>query len=460
MLQPTNKLRIHLIAIGGAAMHNIAIALQNNGHTVSGSDDEIYDPARARLAKVGLLPQETGWFPDLITSDLDMVILGMHARADNPELLRAQEIGLKVYSYPTFIYQHALHKTRLVVAGSHGKTTTTAMVMHVLRKAGVDFDYLVGAQLDGFETMVRLSDAPVMVIEGDEYLSSALEPVSKMVQYRPHHAVITGIAWDHINVFPTFESYLAQFRSLIHHLEPNGSIIWFADDPHLQNMIAQESSFSSFQSVPFEAFHYNIKAGKMWLERTGKPAQALSFFGEHNLRNARAAYLLCAPLGISEDAFVEHIADFKGASKRLQWIAAHKHSAVWLDFAHAPSKVKATVQAVKSLFPDRKLTACLELHTFSSLTKAFLPEYAQSLAAAEQAVVFFSPHTLEMKKMPPFTENDIQVAFEHPNLKVFTTKEALLSFLEAQIWLDHNLLMMSSGTFGGLNFEQLKQLEP
>jgi len=241
-------------------------------------------------------------------------------------------------------------------------------------------------------------------------------------------------------------------------MEPGGRLIWYADDTHLQNMIAQESSSGSFQSVPFEAFDYQITDGKMWLERPGKPAQPLSFFGEHNLRNAQAAYQLCAPLGISEDVFVEHIADFKGASKRLQWIAAQEHSAVWLDFAHAPSKVKATVQAVNTLFPDRKLTACLELHTFSSLTKAFLPEYSQSLSAAKQAIVFFSPHTLEMKKLPPFTENDIQTAFQHPNLKVFTTQEALLSFLQAENWQDHNLLMMSSGTFGGLNFEQLKHL--
>ncbi len=458
MLRSKEKMRIHLIAIGGAAMHNIAIALQNNGHIVTGSDDEIYDPARTRLEKAGLLPEKTGWDPTNIHSDLDVVILGMHARVDNPELLRAQQLGLNICSYPTFIYQQAQHKKRLVVAGSHGKTTTTAMVMHVLRKLGLDFDYLVGAQLEGFETMVRLSEAPIMVIEGDEYLSSATEPVSKMVQYRPHHAVITGIAWDHINVFPTFESYLSQFSSLIHHLEPDGSLIWYAADVHLQQLVVQAAQTDSFQSYPFDAFQYRIHSGKMWLVRSGKPAQVLSFFGEHNLRNAQAAYLLCASLGISEDTFVAHIADFKGASKRLQLVVAHETSAVWLDFAHAPSKVKATVQAVKALFPTRQLTGCLELHTFSSLTKAFLPEYAQSLTGAEQAVVFFSPHTLEMKKLPPFTENDIQTAFQHPNLKVFTTKEALLSFLETERWQDRNLLMMSSGTFDGLDFEHLKHL--
>lgn len=450
-------MRIHLIALGGAAMHNIAIALKQNGHMVSGSDDEIYNPARDRLAAQGLLPDAFGWFPERITSDIEVIILGMHARADNPELLRAQQLGLRVLSYPAFIYEHARHKTRLVVAGSHGKTSTTAMAMHCLQKLGIDFDYLVGAQLAGFDTMVRLSDAPVMIVEGDEYLSSPLDPVSKMVRYKPHYAVITGIAWDHINVFPNFDLYTAQFEALMESIEPGGKLFWYGQDPVIQELLTKKNRGGHFESVPFEAFPAIIEDGKMYLERPDKAPLELAFFGAHNLLNAKAAFLLCHELGVPEDDFIMALADFKGAAKRLQTLAQTDTSTIWSDFAHAPSKVRATVEAVKMLYPQRTLTACLELHTFSSLSKDFLPQYRDTLSGADRAFVFYSPHTLEMKRLPGFAAAEIEAAFGHPNLKVVTEKEILETSLNVMDWREHNLLLMSSGTFGGMDLNALAE---
>lgn len=444
-------MRIHFIALGGAAMHNLALALQRNGHAVSGSDDEIYNPARDRLAAAGLLPPEAGWFPDKITPALDTVILGMHARSDNPELLRAQELGLPVVSYPEFIDRQSRDKIRFVVAGSHGKTTTTAMVLHCLRRRGIDFDYLVGAQLEGFDTMVRLSNAPVIIVEGDEYLASPLDAAPKMVRYRPHHAVITGIAWDHVNVFPTFEDYCAQFGKLLDAVEPGGSVIWYAGDPEIRRLVADREAGASWRSVPFEPFEAAVENGRTVLKINADEKIFLEIFGEHNLLNARAAALICRELGVCEVDFLRALANFKGAAKRLQWLAQTPGSAAWLDFAHAPSKVEATARAVKNLFPDRPLTACLELHTFSSLSRDFLPQYRGALNAAEQVFVFFSPHTLEMKKRPVFTAEDVRQAFEHPGIQVFTRREALEDALRNIDWQGRNLLLMSSGTFEGLD---------
>lgn len=451
-------MRIHLIAIGGAAMHNIALALQQNGHVVSGSDDEIYDPARTRLARAGLLPSQMGWFPENLDAQLDLVILGMHARKDNPELLRAQALGLPIYSYPAFIQQQATLKTRVVVAGSHGKTTTTAMILHVLKKAGMAFDYLVGAQLEGFDTMVQLSDAPIMVVEGDEYYASALEPVSKMVQYKPHIAVITGIAWDHINVFPTFEIYLDQFRMFLDQMEAGGRVVWYAKDQHLQKLM--EKTRNNLISMPYEQFEWSVKQGISYLEHPITGPLRLSFFGAHNLQNARAACLVCSALGVSEPDFVRYIADFKGASKRLQNLRTLNNHIAWIDFAHAPSKVRATVSASKVSYPERGLTAVLELHTYSSLNQDFLPEYANSLQLADEAVVYYSLHTLEMKGLPTFTPEQVSLAFKHPNLQVFTQKQDLMQFIQARNWAGRNLLLMSSGTFDGIDLNQILPNEP
>jgi len=442
---------IHLIAIGGSAMHNIALALHHKGFRVTGSDDEIYDPARGRLEKYGLLPPSEGWHPERITPDLDAIIVGMHAREDNPELIKARELDIRIYSYPEYVYEQSKDKKRVVVAGSHGKTTTTAMILHVLQKLGLDTDYLVGAQLEGFETMVRLSDAPVIVLEGDEYLASPLDRRPKIHFYKPHISIITGIAWDHINVFPTFENYVEQFEIYIKDIEQDGVLFWYKNDEHLQKIAdanlhirTQEYDTPTYEIVDNQTIlHYNNKK------------IPLKIFGQHNLQNMEAARLVCGELGIEDEVFYEAINDFGGAARRLQCLKETKTSIAYLDFAHAPSKVEATIRALKGQYADRELVACLELHTFSSLNKKFLSEYSETMNMADTACVFFSEHTLKMKRLPKLSTQDIVDSFGHPNMKVFTQKEDLTDFLEQLNWKNRNLLMMSSGKFGGVDMENL-----
>ncbi len=443
------RMRYHLIAIGGSAMHNIALALWENGHEVSGSDDEIYNPARDRLASKGLLPVQQGWFPEKIQSGLDAVILGMHARADNPELLRALELGLPVFSYPAFLYEHAKDKIRVVVAGSHGKTTTTSMILHFLKQAGRDFDYLVGAQLEGFETMTRLSKAQLMVLEGDEYFASALDPVPKIYHYKPHMAILTGVAWDHINVFPTFEDYLAAFRHFLETVEPGGRVWYDVRDPHLRKLAAEAPS--RIECIPYEPLQAELSDGQFWISaKEGKAPTTL--IGQHNFANLQAAWLVCNSLGLSGEEMLAAIPGFKGASKRLQVLEERPGFSSYLDFAHAPSKVRATVEAVKGRHPGRRLVAVLELHTFSSLNPLFLPEYAGAMEAADQAAVFFSPHTLEMKKLPPLETAQVQTAFQRPDLAVITDPASLGLWAGSQKGEDDVVfLWMSSGNFGGLD---------
>lgn len=442
-------MRIHLIAMGGAVMHNLALALQKNGHFVTGSDDEIYNPAKDRLEKAGLLPERFGWFPEKITPDLDLAILGMHARADNPELLMAQEIGIRVMSFPEFIYKQSQDKKRIVVAGSHGKTTTTSMIMHVLRNLGVDFDYLVGAQLEGFDTMVRLSDAPIMVIEGDEYLSSPIDRRPKFLHYRPHVAVITGVAWDHINVFPTYDEYCRQFELLTENMEVGGNLFYYGLDKDLSEIVSR--STSEIHATPYAALPHKIIEGETVVRTSDNDVFKLKIFGDHNLANLAAAKLVCQTIGIGERAFWKAIQTFTGAAKRLQNLVSGEKFSAWLDFAHAPSKAKATVEAVRKLHPERRLIACLELHTFSSLNKDFLPLYNGALEPADVAAVFYSPHTLEMKKMPPVAPTEIQAAFGKLGLQVFTERADLEAFIKQQDLENTNLLLMSSGNFGGMD---------
>lgn len=444
-------MNIHLIAIGGAAMHNLALALHKNGHYVTGSDDEIYNPATERLATAGILPPEMGWFSNKINEKIDFIILGMHARKDNPELLRGQELGLKIYSYPEFIYQHAKDKKRIVIAGSHGKTSTTSMIMHVLQHSKTDYDYLVGAMLEGFDQMVKLSDAPLMIIEGDEYLSSPIDLVPKIHHYKPHLAIITGIAWDHMNVFPTYENYVEQFNIFIQTIDENGKLFYYKNDADLNKIAAS----SRCESVEYEAFNHLVKNNKTFIVAQNEQLIPLKIFGQHNLENLKAAYNICHEIGISDDQFFESIQSFKGAAKRLQTLYENEHSTAYLDFAHAPSKVKATVQAVKSQFADRQLIACLELHTFSSLNKAFLPQYQGTLNAADVAVIFFNEHTLAMKKMPPLSTDEVKAFFNNPHLHIFTDNQLLIQFLKQQVFQNNNLLLMTSGTFGGLDLKLL-----
>jgi len=449
-------MHIHFIAIGGAAMHNLAIALHKKGYSVSGSDDEIFEPSKSRLNKYGLLPEVTGWRPELITPDLDAIILGMHAREDNPELLKAKSLGLKIYSYPEYLYEQSKQKKRIVIAGSHGKTTITAMILHVLNKTGIDCDYMVGAQLDGFEVMVKLTDeAPFMVIEGDEYLTSPIDRRPKFHLYMPDIAVISGIAWDHINVFPTFDNYIEQFRIFINKISEQGVLTYCKSDSHLNELVSQAPEH--LKLVPYEVPPHSIKDGKTFLQIKDKTIP-LKVFGTHNLANIMAARNVCTELGINDDVFFKAITSFTGASKRLELVKASEKGHMYKDFAHAPSKLKATINALKNQYPEYYLIAALELHTFSSLNENFLPLYKDSMNEADTACVYFNPHTLAHKKLPPLTAEKIKHFFNNETLNVFNDSAKLKTYIiekAKQHQKTLNILLMSSGNFDGIVFEEL-----
>lgn len=456
--------KVHFIAIGGSAMHNLAIALCQKGITVTGSDDEIFDPAKSRLEKYGLLPAEEGWHPERITPDLDAVVLGMHARIDNPELLRAQELGLKIYSYPEYLYEQSKDKLRIVIGGSHGKTTTTAMILHVLAHCGIEADYMVGAQLKGFDVMVRLSHtAKVMVIEGDEYLTSPIDRRPKFHLYHPNVAIITGIEWDHINVFPTFDIYREQFAKFIDLIEPKGTLIYCDEDPEVHR-VAMENRRTDIQKLPYVCPGHRVVNGVTVIGHT-----PLRIFGHHNLLNLTAARLACRQVGIAlrdanllpkgmegvtDEQFDEAIATFEGASKRLELVKKNDTCAVYKDFAHAPSKLRATIHAMREQYPDRRLVACMELHTFSSLTAEFLQQYAHSMDEADVRYVYFSQHALQLKKLPPLDPDEVRRAFGG-DVEVFTDSAAMVAKVKAMDWQNANLLMMSSGNFDGIDFAAL-----
>jgi len=438
-------MNIHLIAIGGSAMHNLAIALKKKGFNVSGSDDAIFEPSKGRLKKHGLLPKEKGWRTEKITSKLDAIILGMHARIDNPELIRAQELNIPIYSYPEYIYQQSENKKRVVIGGSHGKTSITAMILHVLKNIGMDFDYLVGAQLDGFDTMVRLSNAPIIILEGDEYLSSPIDRRPKFHLYKPHIAVLSGIAWDHINVFPTFDNYVEQFR--IFKNTVIDSLIYFSEDKEL-NLLMNENI--SCNKIAYKTPNYKIKNGITSVE-----GYDLNIFGKHNLQNLNAALLVCRELGISQSVFFKQIQSFNGAAKRLELVSKTENCCIYKDFAHSPSKLKATTAALKEQYPDRKLTACMELHTFSSLNKDFLEEYKGAMEDADTAIIYYNPETIKNKKLKEINKEDIYNAFNKKELVIYTDTELLKKHLISIEWHNQNLLMMSSGNFDNIDFKKL-----
>lgn len=446
-------MRIHFIAIGGSAMHNLAIALHEKGYTVSGSDDEIFEPSKSRLKQYGLLPEQDGWHPENIDQDIDAIILGMHARTDNPELKKAQELGLKIYSYPEYLYEQTKDKTRVVIGGSHGKTSITSMVMHVLKYNKVQFDYMVGAKLDGFDTMVSLShDSKIAVFEGDEYLSSPIDPRPKFHLYHPHIALLSGIAWDHINVFPTFENYVSQFDLFVQQIEDNGSLFYFEDDDELQKVVLARRT--DVTAVGYRAHQSVIENGTTYLLAEDKQIP-ISVFGAHNLQNISGAKLICNELGIADEQFYEAIQSFKGAARRLETLANTPNNTVFYDFAHSPSKLKATVEAVKEQYPDRKLTAVMELHTFSSLKKEFLPQYKGCMDAADEAWVYFNPKTIEHKRLERISEEQVAEAFETEGLKVITDSDALFDQLLEENWAGKNLLIMTSGNFSGKDIQKI-----
>ena len=442
-------MRVHFIAIGGSAMHNLAIALHKKGFEVTGSDDEIFEPSKSRLDKYNLLPEKEGWYEQNITNDIDAVILGMHARPDNLELKKAQELGLKIYSYPEYIYEQTKDKKRVVIGGSHGKTSITAMILHVLHYHKINCDYMVGAQLEGFDTMVKLTDeAKLVILEGDEYLSSPIDRRPKFHLYKADVGLVSGIAWDHINVFPTFENYLDQFRFFVNELPNDGIFIYCSLDENLKN-IALETD-SNAKQLPYGIPKNEIKNGTTFL-KTPEGEIPLKIFGDHNLQNLAGAGLVCHELGMSYEQFYEAIQSFTGASKRLELIAKNDKTAIYKDFAHSPSKLKATINAVKNQYPERKLVACMELHTFSSLTQEFLKEYEGAMDAADYPIVYFNPETIKHKKLPEISKSQIKSAFGNEHIAVYTNSNQLTAILSEEKWEAKNLLLMSSGNFDGVN---------
>jgi UDP-N-acetylmuramate: L-alanyl-gamma-D-glutamyl-meso-diaminopimelate ligase len=444
-------MKIHFISIGGSVMHQLAIALKRKGYQITGTDDEIFEPARSNLAKENLLPEEIGWKPEKVHNGLDAVILGMHAKGDNPELLKAKELNLPIYSFPEYIFKESTEKTRVVVGGSHGKTTTTAMIMHVLKELGKDFDYLVGARLQGFDQSVKITDAPIVVCEGDEYPASIVEKKPKFHFLYPHIAVITGIAWDHINVFPTFDFYLEQFIIFINRIEKGGHLIYNETDAVLNELI-QANKRDDISYHPYKPLDHSINKGMTTITLDGHTSE-INVFGAHNLLNMHAAWLVCKQLGVDAAHFVKAIASFKGAAKRLELLAKNDTTIVYRDFAHAPSKVKATIDAVREQFKERKLIAALELHTYSSLNEAFMKEYQNVLDVADEAAVFYSRHALELKRMPELLKEVVEAGFATKGLEVFNDRKELEEWLTARDYNNAVVLLMSSGNYDGMNME-------
>ncbi len=444
-------MRIHFIAIGGAAMHNLALALYSKGYNVTGSDDEISEPSKSRLDRVGLLPSEMGWYPEKITADIDAIILGMHARIDNPELVRAKELGLKIFSYPEYLYEQSKDKRRVVIGGSHGKTSITAMILHVLSACEMKFDYMVGSQLEGFDTMVRLShDAPVIILEGDEYLSSPIDRRPKFHLYHADIALLSGIAWDHINVFPTFDNYVEQFRIFVRQLPADGTLVYCENDNEVVG--ASIEANVGVNKIGYTVPAHEIRDGITYLQ-TDAGEISLMVFGKHNLMNLEGARNVCNQLGVTNEQFYQAISTFKGAARRLELVSRSNERIVYKDFAHSPSKLKATIAAVKEQFTKRGLIACMELHTFSSLNATFLDEYANSMDMADEAIVYFNAHTIEHKKLPPITVEQVRKSFAREDIIVIDTTEALKSHLDSIPKNGDVMLMMSSGTFDGLDLK-------
>lgn len=449
-------MRIHFIAIGGSAMHNLALALEYKGYSVTGSDDVIFEPSKSRLSEKGLLPKEFGWFPEKITEDIDAIILGMHAKPDNPELIKAQELGVKIYSYPEFLYEQSKDKTRVVIGGSHGKTTITSMILHVLSYCNIAVDYMVGAQLEGFDRMVHLTNEnDFIVLEGDEYLSSPIDRRPKFHLYNANIALLSGIAWDHINVFPTFKNYVEQFKIFVDGIVNGGSITYNIEDDEVKKVV--ENSENTIRKFPYTTPEHFVEDGVTFIETVDGP-MPLEIFGAHNLSNLAGAKWICQQLGVDQEEFYEAIATFKGASKRMEKIGEGKTSIAFKDFAHSPSKVKATTKALKNQFPNKKLVACLELHSYSSLNARFLNEYNGALEAADEAAVFFSPKAVKIKQLNEVTAQQIMDSFNRNDLNVFTDPLAFKNYLFEKELNNTALILMSSGNYGGLNFDEIQEL--
>lgn len=444
--------RIHLIAIGGSIMHNLALALDNQGHIVTGSDDQIFEPALTRLTTHGLLPARMGWYPEKITTDLDLIILGMHAKSTNPELARALELGIPIVSFPEYVARSSADKMRIVVAGSHGKTTTTSMLMHLFKALGKSFDYLVGAGIEGFDRMVSLTEAPYIIIEGDEYLSSCLDSRPKFLHYNPQIAIITGIAWDHYNVFPTLELYHKSFADFILSMKEGSTLFYFEEDEALTNLVNDHGKHLNAYS--YGAVPHVWQNGQSYI-RDGELLFATSVFGSHNFQNMQAVISVCTQLGFPRQEVVEALSSFKGSRKRMELLAEGNGKAAYLDFAHSPSKVRATLNAFREKYPEKKILTIIELHTYSSLNLDFLPQYAGSLKDTDHAIVYYDSHALAIKNMNPLSEPDIKNSFKREDIDVISHINELEDKILRLRQGTDILIFMGSGNFGDLDLRKV-----
>ena len=447
------KGKVHFIAVGGSVMHNLAITLKQLGYKVSGSDDKIYDPSKSRLKKYNLFPKNLGWFPELIDKEIDFIVLGMHAKKDNPELLKALDLDCKIYSYPELIFEFSKSKTRITIGGSHGKTTVSSMILHVLDFYDIKVDYLLGAQIEGFENMVHISDDnDFIIIEGDEYLSSPIDNSPKFHKYNSNIAVITGIAWDHINVFPTFENYISQFEKFIETITDGGVLVFNELDELVLDTV--NNSEKTIRKIGYGKPDFEIVDGVTYL-KTSEGNVPLKVFGDHNLSNLSAAKQICALMGIFDDEFFAAIASFKGASKRLETIYRDNNKIIIKDFAHSPSKLKATIDAVKNQFSNKNIIAVYELHTFSSFNQKFIKEYLNSMSSANMKIVYYDNEVLKKRGEFKINEKTIKDSFGSDDLIVIS-KKSVLEEIMLKTNLDNSvLLMMSSGNFSSIDMISL-----
>lgn len=444
-------MRIHFIAIGGAIMHNLAIDLHKNGHTISGSDDQIFEPSFSKLKKYSLMPKNLGWNADFITDEIDLIILGMHAKEDNLELKKALELGLKIQSFPEFVASQITDKKRVAIAGSHGKTSTTAMLMHILKDNNFEFDYLVGSELPGYESMVKLSNAPLIVIEADEYLSSKLDQRPKFLWYKPQLSVITGIAWDHINVFPTFELYKKAFTDFIDSHQADSSIFFYQFDEELSKIINN----STYKCRPYTELTAKNQGQYSIVLDNNEEEYYFPFFGNHFLQNASAAIHLAMELGLNQKDIYKALESFPGSAKRLELVWANDQLFIYRDFAHSPSKVMATIKAFSRQFKDYQVFFVFEPHTFSSQQIDFIQHYNKCFEDLN-AYIFMDKKAFALKNKPMLSGPDIENAFGTNSILNSATelmKEIRKSSQKSKktVWV-----LMSSGNMGGF-FQEIKK---
>lgn len=445
---------IHFICVGDSAMYDLALNLQEQGYLITGSDNEIYELSSSTLEQRGLLPAAMGWFPEKITANLTAVIVGMRVRKDNPELLKAQELGLSIFSHPEYVYELSRQKQRVVITGSHGKTTITSIILHVLNYHKREFDYLVGAQPDGFATMTKLTpNAPIIIIEGDEYASSPIDPQPDFLHYKPHIALISGIAWDHVNIYPTWEEYVDQFEHLAEAM-PKAGVLIFDESDDMLDVIGQKER-PDITKVPYESHPHTIVDGQTFLITKEKAPVPVRIFGEHNMKNIAGAMTVLDVIGITDEQFYQAIPSFKGAEYRLEKVVQRNNRILFRDFAYAPSKVRATTEAVRNQFPDKRVMAIVELHTFSSLNKKFLSQYKGTLDSANIAGVYIDADVLISQQQSHIRPTDFTNAFGRTDLRVLTSPTEMNEFIKNSHDRTDIFLLMSSSNFDNLDLSKL-----